>query len=413
MTTEALATQKCIDCGEEKPLVEYQRNSAGGRFPTCKKCMGAAIRAGQERNAAPTAPPPGQKRCIGCGQEKPLDAFHKHKAWKDGKDARCKECRNAMQRANHEARQTLQRVEGSGASGPSCVHKWLCGNAAILKVWPDFYDSDERVRPLPGTDSYGEWHACQACGLTKFVDAAGSHRKHYIRGASAQKQAAKAKQEREFEGLRPMEVVVRDGEMTEELELRSAVRILGSNGHVEEIPGVEGETEGPDQGMLPPITDPPQEYEWVPPTEEEPEPFHSADGVRNDPDALAVSEEPPTHPDLLVSKPGPVIGVWGEPTGESYRAIGEALVHGQESGFKSYQELAADLHTAGELARLYEMNVASLQRRVAELHRDVAYHKKRRLLAEVKLRIMELEREERELSGMIRDMEEAGYGDRD
>ncbi|UIW13254.1 HNH endonuclease [Arthrobacter phage Crewmate] len=47
------------------------------------------------------------KRCSGCGEVKPLEAFHKlHKA-KDGRTARCGKCRSAAQTARYRQNPTV------------------------------------------------------------------------------------------------------------------------------------------------------------------------------------------------------------------------------------------------------------------------------------------------------------------
>lgn len=58
--------------------------------------------------------PPGSKRCTGpCGQVKPLTAFHRQVALRDGRTTQCKECRNARQAAYR------RNASGRGASPPA------------------------------------------------------------------------------------------------------------------------------------------------------------------------------------------------------------------------------------------------------------------------------------------------------
>ena len=79
------------------------------------------------------------KLCRGCGEEKPLTAFHKLHTSKDGRTARCGACRTAAQTARyeanrdgHQARQqaarygvTVDHVEAlKAAQGGKCA---VCG----------------------------------------------------------------------------------------------------------------------------------------------------------------------------------------------------------------------------------------------------------------------------------------------
>lgn len=38
------------------------------------------------------------KRCAGCSEEKPLDAFYRHRRGADGRRPRCKECESGRER---------------------------------------------------------------------------------------------------------------------------------------------------------------------------------------------------------------------------------------------------------------------------------------------------------------------------
>ncbi len=63
------------------------------------------------------------KTCKKCSQEKPLEAFHRAKASKDGRNSRCAECKNAYLRKNVQARKDQyeenrkRRAEELHASG--------------------------------------------------------------------------------------------------------------------------------------------------------------------------------------------------------------------------------------------------------------------------------------------------------
>lgn len=249
-SVKAGTTKLCDDCGEEKDIDHFQRKTNGERLPRCKQCMGVRIREGQREQAASRRAlaegeepqPEGMKVCSICGEAKPRTEFGGHAKTKDRLDPRCKVCRRAL----NNARYHRQREEGLGRSDARtpateaktgelpapCVHKWLCGRDAILRAYPHFYEDGEHGEPLADTGA-PNWHVCERCGLARFVDGSLKSREHHLRGASREKPGfpqrsgrEEARKEREFEGVAPLQVVARDGELTDEAEERLVATIL-------------------------------------------------------------------------------------------------------------------------------------------------------------------------------------------
>lgn len=65
----------------------------------------------------------GGKVCKGCGQHKPLEAFYRCAAVKDGRAARCKSCRDQAHRVYYEANAEKLRADGRAAR-----RKWSAEN---------------------------------------------------------------------------------------------------------------------------------------------------------------------------------------------------------------------------------------------------------------------------------------------
>lgn len=103
--------KRCPDCGVEKAISDFNRNSArpdGLQF-YCRDCFsrrsarnyrerrlrrGLAVR---DRVAAPA----GHKYCPRCRQVRPHQQWHRNKSARDGFASYCKPCRNEMQRHEH------------------------------------------------------------------------------------------------------------------------------------------------------------------------------------------------------------------------------------------------------------------------------------------------------------------------
>ena len=75
----------CSKCGVWKPLEEYHKNKnyKDGRQSKCKEC----------RNKPPKETREGMKKCTKCKQWKPLEEYYKHKGGKDGRKSQCKKCK--------------------------------------------------------------------------------------------------------------------------------------------------------------------------------------------------------------------------------------------------------------------------------------------------------------------------------
>lgn len=103
-------------------------------------------------NKDPLAPPKGLKWCTNCGQQKPLDQFHKDAARVDGHRDHCTDCRRELRREESikgtvledmedQAMETLGQLSGRGGS-----------------VVPHATEALESVlRPFGGMEGYGKW----------------------------------------------------------------------------------------------------------------------------------------------------------------------------------------------------------------------------------------------------------------
>ncbi len=109
------ATKKCTICGEEKPLSQFVRNykAKDGHLSVCKDCRNKKrglsrtpksnraqrsvehLRILRELKASVSV---GMKPCANCLAVKPLDSFHGHANFPDGKQSWCAKCMKADQK---------------------------------------------------------------------------------------------------------------------------------------------------------------------------------------------------------------------------------------------------------------------------------------------------------------------------
>lgn len=80
------------------------------------------------------------KTCRACGEVKPLDAFYRNKAMKDGHEARCKTCRNvylvAYQKANPDKVKVWREInyERHKEKRVATATRWRINNPGRAKV---------------------------------------------------------------------------------------------------------------------------------------------------------------------------------------------------------------------------------------------------------------------------------------
>ena len=110
--------KRCLDCGESKPLDQLprHRNMPDGRGRYCSPCMNIRSRESYRRRQARKGKtvrtreqlPEALKRCRDCDAVKPLDEFPRNKNSKDGRHPYCKPCHNMR------SDETRQRLYGGG-----------------------------------------------------------------------------------------------------------------------------------------------------------------------------------------------------------------------------------------------------------------------------------------------------------
>jgi hypothetical protein len=100
--------KRCTKCGVDKPLSAYGKRKGGsyGLHPLCKECQQPLDRARYEAKrdellAAEQDDTSKVKRCTNCGVDKPLSAYGKQPGGRLGLHPRCKECRQAQERARY------------------------------------------------------------------------------------------------------------------------------------------------------------------------------------------------------------------------------------------------------------------------------------------------------------------------
>jgi hypothetical protein len=109
--------RRCRDCGEVKPIDDFQLNSQrpSGHGSYCKPCFNERSRASYAKRigekqgravAQKREAPDGMKWCPDCQQFKPFEAFARTKASATGLHSYCRPCHNAR------GKETKQRLYG-------------------------------------------------------------------------------------------------------------------------------------------------------------------------------------------------------------------------------------------------------------------------------------------------------------
>lgn len=187
----------CPSCETTKPSSEFHRKSASddGLAPRCSDCWHRYHKAWREKNrenvrasnarakakwlaAQPAAPDPdpiepGHKRCTGCDEVKPLDAFGPSKQFNDGHVYRCRDCVNAHAREYNASvvgsvkRKEIQqryRNKDGGASNRAKSRKHYWSNPEKYRAYHNEYrkayndKNRNRILELLGNE-------CKRCGF--------------------------------------------------------------------------------------------------------------------------------------------------------------------------------------------------------------------------------------------------------
>lgn len=95
----------CASCRQTKPVDAFHRSKRrrDGREPYCKPCRAAMHKGLDPRRPDPNRVEagPGEKVCARCRTSKPVADFPPGKKWRDGLFPYCRECKRARQRADH------------------------------------------------------------------------------------------------------------------------------------------------------------------------------------------------------------------------------------------------------------------------------------------------------------------------
>lgn len=116
-------TKKCAKCGLRKPVEEFY-----GTDTACKECRKEKInearrlvkvrkKAEQAAQAPAETAPETARKCVRCGETKPLAEFYKLKSGVNGHDTSCKICRCKLQReADQRRKHATQAPEETKAA---------------------------------------------------------------------------------------------------------------------------------------------------------------------------------------------------------------------------------------------------------------------------------------------------------
>lgn len=103
----------CNGCGENKPVVEYHKHKSlpSGHVGTCKTCRAVRVKSRYNRVKAQSSEhvcdvsgcTETVKRCSGCDEAKPLSDYHRWVGGEDGHRNVCKVCRATADKTRYES----------------------------------------------------------------------------------------------------------------------------------------------------------------------------------------------------------------------------------------------------------------------------------------------------------------------
>ncbi len=112
--------KQCTLCGKVKPLEDFHRNpnATDGRHTRCGECVNRLAQERREQsrdhsqqNEKRSLLGKGQKRCIRCGEIKPVDAFRTDSRQDDGRRSTCRQCSNAMYRVSRTGQEKVNEID--------------------------------------------------------------------------------------------------------------------------------------------------------------------------------------------------------------------------------------------------------------------------------------------------------------
>ena len=118
----------CTKCGVWKPLEEYykKKTSKDGRESRCKGCRNEdwKQRWSKKHPKKIKEVREGMKKCTQCGVWKPLEEFNKNKNYKDGRQYKCRECQKEYAKQYRE-------------NNPEYSKQWRENNPEYSKQWKE------------------------------------------------------------------------------------------------------------------------------------------------------------------------------------------------------------------------------------------------------------------------------------
>lgn len=145
--------KRCLKCGETKPLTAFyaDKGRRDGYYVECKDCIQTYRRTRREAKAVLRAMEvaPLTRKCRVCGVEKPLNRFRKGKAYKFGRRHDCIDCHTEEMRQYAGRHGPEDRAKKRKRMRVYNLHRWY-------GLTPD---EVERMKAAQG-------NACALCGKT-------------------------------------------------------------------------------------------------------------------------------------------------------------------------------------------------------------------------------------------------------
>jgi len=135
-----LEMKTCLKCGQSKTLDEFNKDPSrkDGRHPYCRDCKRAKGRGSWDdwmfklSNLRTERILKGRKVCSRCGQEKPLEEFHRCSRTLDGRQAKCAICDN--KESSERWKQSPEKRRSYHAKNRERINKMVLENRHRLKT---------------------------------------------------------------------------------------------------------------------------------------------------------------------------------------------------------------------------------------------------------------------------------------